>query len=354
MSIRLPRAALVLAAVTAVSLPLVALTAGPVSSSDAAANISVTADAGVVRLRSTTDVPSFLYLFDRSAHAVTGGGNDGSQLVVEGDYYGLVPTYVSTTNCEVKSSRRALCPPGRIELRYGPAGDHLLADWYDAFLNAYFWVQSPMTIRAGDGQDGITGGRADDQIFGEAGWDDLEGGEGDDLLDGGSAPAFAGDNLEGGAGNDTLRSRNGVGDSLDCGSGEDVALVDQWDRVRGCETVRIERMPHLRLITTGDSVMGTPGDDRLTGTNRASRLDGRRGDDVLRGRGGQDGLHGRAGKDKVVGGKGRDWMTGGKGNDRLLARDGRRDHLVNCGPGRDVAIVDRADQVRGCEIVRRR
>jgi hypothetical protein len=45
-------------------------------------------------------------------------------------------------------------------------------------------------------------------------------------------------------------------------------------------------------------------------------------------------------------------MFGGAGFDRLFAFDGRRDDEVNCGPGFDVAIVDRRDPVsRNCEVV---
>ena len=45
-------------------------------------------------------------------------------------------------------------------------------------------------------------------------------------------------------------------------------------------------------------------------------------------------------------------LNGGTGNDTLFARDGQRD-LVLCGPGRDVAYVDRKDKVSGCEVIRR-
>jgi hypothetical protein len=37
----------------------------------------------------------------------------------------------------------------------------------------------------------------------------------------------------------------------------------------------------------------------------------------------------------------------------LIARGGGKD-LVDCGPGRDTVIRDRADRIRGCEVVRRR
>jgi hypothetical protein len=89
---------------------------------------------------------------------------------------------------------------------------------------------------------------------------------------------------------------------------------------------------------------GTVRGDTLTGTARDDSLDGRRGDDVLRGLGGND---------LLVGGAGRDRLYGGAGNDRLRARDSQRD-VVDCGPGRDTATVDRKDVVTGCEHVTRR
>ncbi len=74
--------------------------------------------------------------------------------------------------------------------------------------------------------------------------------------------------------------------------------------------------------------------------------------DVLRGTKRGDRLRGFAGRDLLVGRAGRDCLDGGRGNDRILARGGGRDSVV-CGAGnRDVAVVDRRDRVRGCEIVR--
>jgi Ca2+-binding RTX toxin-like protein len=73
---------------------------------------------------------------------------------------------------------------------------------------------------------------------------------------------------------------------------------------------------------------------------------------VLEGRGGDDVLRGLGGNDRLVGGSGRDRLFGGAGNDRLLAHDSQRD-VVDCGPGRDTAIVDRKDVVTGCEKVAR-
>jgi hypothetical protein len=51
-------------------------------------------------------------------------------------------------------------------------------------------------------------------------------------------------------------------------------------------------------------------------------------------------------------GAGGDVILAGAGNDLVHARNGRRDR-IDCGPGRDTAVVDRIDVVRDCELVRR-
>ena len=63
-------------------------------------------------------------------------------------------------------------------------------------------------------------------------------------------------------------------------------------------------------------------------------------------------LRGLGGDDLLVGGPGRDKLYGGTANDRLFARDGQPD-VVDCGPGRDSATIDRKDAVKGCERVAR-
>jgi Tol biopolymer transport system component len=87
-------------------------------------------------------------------------------------------------------------------------------------------------------------------------------------------------------------------------------------------------------------------------TNRC-RIEGTERSDMLRGTGLRDLVYGFAGDDTIEGRGGDDALFGGPGADRLLARDGRRD-TVDCGPGRDLAVVDRRDVVRACERVTRR
>jgi len=117
----------------------------------------------------------------------------------------------------------------------------------------------------------------------------------------------------------------------------------------------------IRAKAGNDRAYGRNGNDRLYGQNGNDRLYGQNGNDRLYGQNGNDRLYGQKGNDRVVGGPGNDLLTGGPGrdihlggpgNDRILARDRTRD-VVNCGAGRDVAIVDDQDRVVGCERVRR-
>ena len=105
-----------------------------------------------------------------------------------------------------------------------------------------------------------------------------------------------------------------------------------------------------------------------TGTSRADALLGTRGDDVLKGLGGSDVLRGGGGRDVLIGGGGTDALHGegghdafnmrdgvelrARGRDRIYARDGRPDE-INCGEGRDLAVVDEVEEgVYDCEAVR--
>lgn len=88
---------------------------------------------------------------------------------------------------------------------------------------------------------------------------------------------------------------------------------------------------------------------RLSGARTERRLtndchvDGRRGAQTLRG---------TALRDVIRAGRGRDRILGLAGNDLIEARNGFRD-TIDCGSGRDRAVVDRADVVRHCEEVSR-
>jgi Ca2+-binding RTX toxin-like protein len=98
---------------------------------------------------------------------------------------------------------------------------------------------------------------------------------------------------------------------------------------------------------------GAGGDDRINGGKGNDRLYGAGGADRLIGASGADSLYGGRGNDRLRGGAGVDKYRGGSGNDVIDARDGKAES-VNCGAGRkDSASVDRRDNVKGCERLKR-
>ena len=172
----------------------------------------------------------------------------------------------------------------------------------------------------------INGGLANDSVGGGAGADLLEGGPGADVVVG-----FAGnDQLLGDTGADTLRGGPGAdqlvgGPNRDAVSyvGEPRATVS-LDRGRASTARRGDR----DRIAQVEDVRGGAQGDTVTGSSRANALDG------------------AVGHDYVDGGRGVDRLDGGPERaDVVAARDGARDEPVSCGPGQDLAIIDRKDRV---------
>jgi Ca2+-binding RTX toxin-like protein len=135
----------------------------------------------------------------------------------------------------------------------------------------------------------------------------------------------------------------------------------------GCEARGPTKVRCVRREFDGFGAGLGPGDDHfiLTIPWRRGTIRGGAGADVLRsgdarnvllGGLGADTLRGRGGNDGLFGERGRDRLFGGEGHDRLDALDGARDRAIDCGPGDDVAVVDRDldPEPRACEIVLRR
>lgn len=105
-----------------------------------------------------------------------------------------------------------------------------------------------------------------------------------------------------------------------------------WNNVRLLATV----------LPTGESLVGTPGDDQLTGSDLDSTILGLEGNDILIGAGGNDliegsdgndQLQGNAGDDYIDGGSGDNLLDGGVGNDYLIGGDDN--DVLDGGAGRD-------------------
>lgn len=85
-----------------------------------------------------------------------------------------------------------------------------------------------------DTSDTPRGSASAERLNGYAGDDALSGGDGADEVYGGPGR----DLLFGGAGDDFIEAKGGGADYIDCGPGDDVASVDDGDRVSpACETV---------------------------------------------------------------------------------------------------------------------
>jgi Ca2+-binding RTX toxin-like protein len=114
---------------------------------------------------------------------------------------------------------------------------------------------------------------------------------------------------------------------------------------------------------------GAAGDDRIRGIGSLhigldATLNGGSGSDLLIAGAGHPELNGGPGSDRLRGGRGHDLMVGGGGpdsfhasraNDIVVADGGAhdRDHVIACGRGSDLALVDKADpKPKHCETIR--
>ena len=116
---------------------------------------------------------------------------------------------------------------------------------------------------------------------------------------------------------------------------------------------RIAGTPKANVIVGGsgnDRVSAGGGNDLVCAGAGNDLVLGGRGNDTLFGGPGNDRIFGGRGNDRINPGPGRDHVDAGPGNDRIFSVDGQRD-VIDCGPGHDVAIVDRMDVVRHCEVV---
>jgi hypothetical protein len=105
-------------------------------------------------------------------------------------------------------------------------------------------------LKGGRSNDWLKGGVGDDELRGNGGLDTLKAGPGDDAL----FSATKGGTLVGGpgadqfnfvdgepvgaAGNDLIRARDGTEDEINCGDGDDIAVVDESEEgVLDCESL---------------------------------------------------------------------------------------------------------------------
>ena len=240
---------------------------------------------------------------------------------------------------------RITTPPGpfnidigtaeRLDLNMNGGDDTLTADpGFDAGFK--------LDVEGGDGNDSLDGGDAADL---------LSGGNGDDRIVGDDNPLGTRDEARGGAGNDTMVWNPGDDDDIDeGGDGNDVAEVNG---AGGAERFSVEPSAAAGRVSF-DRTDPTPFNVDI-GTTEDLRLNAGGGDDRIKGASGLAGLikstlNGDDGNDRITGTDGEDALSGGTGFDLIKARDKAED-AVDCGTGIDLAIVDKRDFVRGCDIV---
>jgi Ca2+-binding RTX toxin-like protein len=195
-----------------------------------------------------------------------------------------------------------------------------------------------------------------------AGEDTIDSGDGADVLDGGADndtiapddnPAGTRDVARGGAGNDTITWNGGDDDDInDGGDGIDTSVING--------ATAAERFTIKPGATAGrvafDRTNANPGPFSVDiGTTELLRLNANDGNDVIKGfKGLKDlidtELNGENGNDEIRGTDSEDRINAGNGHDAVNSID-RAEDLLDCGPGLDLALIDRRDFLRNCNIV---
>ncbi len=129
-------------------------------------------------------------------------------------------------------------------LRTSPVGVSLDGDRNDGEASENDAVLSSVEeILGGSAGDVLAGNDAGNVLRGGAGDDNLSAGAGDDVLDGGAGDdtlrgGAGADSFAGGDGSDTVDARDNVAEDISCGTGHDVVIADDADRVAAdCEVV---------------------------------------------------------------------------------------------------------------------
>ncbi|MET0817356.1 MAG: calcium-binding protein [Solirubrobacteraceae bacterium] len=200
----------------------------------------------------------------------------------------------------------------------------------------------------------VTGGDGNDVLDGTNAADLLDGGAGDDRITPDDNPAGTRDDARGGDGNDTIVWNGGDDDDTnEGGAGDDVSLINGAtadERFTIKPSATDGRVLFDRLATPG------PGPFNVDiGTTETLQLEANAGNDRVKGAKGVAGristvINAGDGNDIVKGTDAEDAISLGKGSDIAKTIDKAED-TVSCDQGIDLALVDRRDFLRQCELV---
>ena len=200
----------------------------------------------------------------------------------------------------------------------------------------------------------VEGGDGNDIIDGSDAADVLDGGPGNDRITPDDNPAGTRDDARGGDGDDTIQWNGGDDDDLnEGGAGNDTSLVNG---ANVAERFSIKPSPTAGRVLFDRRATPGPGAFNVDiGTTETLQLEANDGNDLIRGAKGVAGristvLNAGNGNDFVRGTDAVDRINLGNGNDTANTRDKAED-LLSCDKGVDLAIVDRRDFLRQCDIV---
>ena len=200
----------------------------------------------------------------------------------------------------------------------------------------------------------VQGGDGDDTVDGSDAADTLDGGAGNDRIMPDDNPAGTRDDARGGDGDDVIVWNGGDDDDLnEGGAGNDTSEVngaDADEKFTIKPSAAAGRVLFDRLAAPGPGAFSVD-----IGTTESLRLEANAGNDRIKGSKGVAGriktiLNAGDGNDRVTGTDAIDAISLGKGSDIANAIDKAED-TVSCDQGIDLALVDRRDFVRQCELV---
>lgn len=194
-----------------------------------------TLDAGVVTVEQLDDVTAvgFLVFDGYSEGSDPSEFESGDYVAVRDEFHGGI--FEPGAGCEGTGPVMRCEPAQSLRVVLGDGNNYLETHVYDAMYDVTTWMNKPMLVRGGGGNDELEGGFGPDRIYGGPGLDFLYGSRGDDYLHAGGAPRRFTGEVQGGAGDDTIVTTNGRKEKVVCGSGDDTATIDQLDIARGCE-----------------------------------------------------------------------------------------------------------------------